>query len=67
MPADFPDSPTVGDTFLVGGILRKWDGVTWSIIPQTIPGPSGSIGPTGPTGPAGPAQGDFTSFLLMGA
>lgn len=33
---DFPDSPTVGDTFTSGSVLWTWDGTTW-VIASTEP------------------------------
>jgi hypothetical protein len=48
MPIDFPDSPSVNDTFLINSVVYTWDGVSWnaSVAP-------GDTGPTGPTGPRG--------------
>jgi hypothetical protein len=46
MPIDFPDSPSLNDTFTVDSRTWEWTGVAWKIA-------TASLGPTGPTGPAG--------------
>jgi len=64
---DFPDSPSVGDKFIISGKAWIWTGVVWEIFgaisvgpagPQgadsTVPGPTGPTGATGFTGPTGP-------------
>ena len=57
MPIDFPNSPTLNQTFTVGDQTWYWDGSVWRIsMSQGATGPTGPIGPTGPTGPQG-AQG----------
>jgi hypothetical protein len=61
MPIDFPNSPTVNDTFTVGNRTWKWTGSTWESVPTSGPtGPTGATGPTGPTGPTG-ATGVFSA------
>jgi hypothetical protein len=45
MAIDFPNSPSVNDTYVVDGRTWVWTGSVWNII--------GQGGPTGPTGPAG--------------
>lgn len=39
MPIDFPNSPTVGQTFTVGNITYEWTGTVWKSITvlQTLP------------------------------
>lgn len=32
MPIDFPNSPTAGDVFTVGGVRWQYDGTAWSVI-----------------------------------
>lgn len=77
---DFPNSPTIGQSFTVGEITWTWTGVLWKSIGTPTPGPAGAdgaAGPQGPTGPAGadgadgvdgiPGEANFSSFLLMGA
>jgi hypothetical protein len=60
MPAiDFPNSPTVGQLFIVGDVTWEWTGAVWQGI-GTV-----TAGPTGPAGVNGEAN--FNSFLLMGA
>ena len=51
---NFPDSPTVGDTYQpeVGGPIWTWNGVYWDAVTTGL-GPTGPTGPEGPTGPAG--------------
>ena len=56
MPIDFPNSPTIGQTYTDGGRSWTWDGEKWNVVRSTVLGPTGPIGPTGPTGPTG-AQG----------
>jgi hypothetical protein len=54
MPIDFPNSPTLNQTFTVGDQTWYWDGLVWRIsMAQGATGPTGPIGPTGPTGPTG--------------
>jgi hypothetical protein len=45
---DFPNSPSVNDTFTAAGTTWVWDGVSWNVVRTPI------VGPTGPTGPTGP-------------
>lgn len=54
---DFPNSPSVNDTFTVGDRTWKWDGTTWNMVIS-------NTGSTGPTGPTGPANVDY-SFLVQ--
>ena len=35
---DFPNTPTVGQTFTVGATTWKWDGTTWKSLGTVIPG-----------------------------
>ena len=73
MPAaDFPNSPTVGQTYVNGTQTYQWNGSSWRLVRTSAVGPTGptgpagtnsnAIGPTGPagasgpTGPAGPAS-----------
>jgi len=51
---DFPNSPTVNQTFTVGERTWKWTGTTWDVVVTTqIVGPVGPKGDTGFTGPPG--------------
>lgn len=51
MPIDFPNSPTLNETFTVGDQTWYWDGYVWRIsMAQGATGPTGPLGPTGPTG-----------------
>jgi hypothetical protein len=57
MPAiDFPDSPSVNQSFTAGGNTWLWDGVAWTLqrITTGAQGPQGETGPQGPAGPQGP-------------
>lgn len=52
---DFPDSPSVGDTYNVGTRVWSWSGTFWAAVPTTgAQGPEGPRGPEGPAGPPGP-------------
>ena len=79
---DFPDSPDIGDKFIISGKAWIWTGDVWEIFgsvssgPQgptgptsTVPGPTGptgSTGFTGPTGPTGPAGVDGSGISILG-
>ena len=56
MPIDFPNSPTVSQSFTAGGSTWIWDGIAWTLqrITTGAQGPQGEVGPQGPTGPTGP-------------
>lgn len=41
---DFPNSPSLNDTFTASGTTWVWNGSTWNILRTSI------IGPTGPSG-----------------
>ena len=47
---DFPNSPSVNDTYSVSGKTWKWTGTVWEVVRSV------SIGPTGPTGAQGAAS-----------
>jgi len=53
---DFPNSPTINDTFTVSD--RTWiyagNGVWNTLETEVLTGPTGPTGPTGATGPTGP-------------
>lgn len=60
MPIDFPNTPTLLETFTVGDYTWQWDGSAWRSLatpegPTGPTGPAGLNGATGPTGAAGPA------------
>lgn len=79
---DFPDSPDIGDKFIISGKAWIWTGTVWEIFgsvssgPQgptgptsTVPGPTGPTGATGftgPTGPTGPAGVDGSGISILG-
>jgi hypothetical protein len=45
---DFPDSPSVGDTYTVGDRGWLWDGTVWqSQGSGAVTGPTGATGATG--------------------
>jgi len=46
-PADLPDNPDVGDTWVINGSFYIWDGSDWVII-TSIQGPQGIQGEPGP-------------------
>jgi hypothetical protein len=33
MPLDFPNSPTLNETFTGNGTVWKWDGGVWDLVP----------------------------------
>lgn len=65
MPAiDFPNSPSVNQTFTVGERTWKWTGSAWDVVVTTqITGPTGATGATGATGPGVAAGGSITQIL----
>ena len=56
MAIDFPNSPTLNQSFTAGGSTWIWDGIAWTLqrITTGAQGPQGEVGPQGPTGPTGP-------------
>lgn len=61
---DFPNSPSVNQTFTVGERTWKWTGTAWDVVVTTIV--TGPQGPTGETG-AGVAAGGATGQILVKA
>ena len=62
MPIDFPNSPSVNDTYTAGGVTWIWTGTVWNTVTTAVgatgpTGPTGAAGALGPTGPTGPAGG----------
>ena len=55
---DFPNSPSVNDTYTVGSRTWQWTGSVWQSVATTVAGPTGPAGPAGDTGPAGPTGAD---------
>ena len=58
---NFPDTPSLNDTFTVGDRTWIWNGTAWQVVSTSGPegptgptGPAGQNGDTGPTGPTGP-------------
>jgi hypothetical protein len=53
---DFPNSPTLNQSFTAGGSTWIWDGIAWTLqrITTGAQGPQGEVGPQGPVGPVGP-------------
>ena len=65
---DFPNSPSVNDTYSANGMTFTWNGTKWertspSVGAQGATGPTGAQGATGPTG----AQGATGSTGAQGA
>ena len=57
---NFPNSPSVNDTYTANGVSFKWNGEIWQRISastgaQGATGPTGAQGATGSTGPTGPS------------
>jgi hypothetical protein len=51
---NFPDNPSVNQTFTVGDRTWKWTGSTWDAqVTKEIVGPTGPAGQQGPQGPQG--------------
>lgn len=79
---NFPDSPTIGQTFTGAERTWTWNGTVWEIFgavsvgPQGPPGPpsivegptgpTGSIGFRGPTGPTGAPGLDGSGITILG-
>lgn len=61
---DFPNTPTVGQTFTSGTRTWSWDGLAWNLLITGVTGPTGSEGPIGPEGPTGPTG--ATPFTYLG-
>jgi hypothetical protein len=57
MALDFPDNPSLNDTYTVGNSTWYWTGSVWkkyvSVASEGPTGPTGATGDTGPTGPTG--------------
>ena len=54
MAVEFPQNPSIGDTFEAAGLLYTWDGTRWlsAFTPGVdYTGPKGNDGATGATGP----------------
>jgi len=74
---DFPESPTVGQTYTNGINTYEWNGTSWRLVRTSAVGPTGptgptgpqstELGPTGPTGPPGPQGADSTVAGPTGA
>lgn len=55
MAMDFPNSPSISDTYTASGRTWVWNGTTWTVVAPLGPtGPTGATGSTGATGPTGP-------------
>ena len=46
---DFPNSPSVNDTYSANGMTFTWNGTKWERTSPSV-GAQGATGPTGPTG-----------------
>jgi hypothetical protein len=65
VPIDFPNGPTLNQTYTYGTQTYRWNGSSWRLVRTSAVGPTGptgaagldstAIGATGPTGPTGPA------------
>jgi hypothetical protein len=51
MPIDFPNAPSVNDSFTSGATTWKWNGSVWKVVRDFAP--TGATGPTGPQGQTG--------------
>lgn len=62
MAIDFPNSPSLNETFTSGSTSWSWDGTKWNVVAATVAGPTGPTGPSGSfnvgdTAPASPTTG----------
>ena len=57
MAINFPDSPSVNDTFVSAGFSYIWDGTVWTASGN--PASSGASVSTGDTAPTNPSDGDL--------
>lgn len=64
MAIDFPNSPSVNDTFTADGRTWKWNGSAWIFL--GLPGPEGPQGPQGIQGETGPAGADGVGVPVGG-
>ena len=55
MAINFPDSPSNGDTYSLGGRVWQWNGYAWRRIPD--PGAKGQKGQAADKGEKGQRQG----------
>jgi hypothetical protein len=54
MPIDFPDSPSLNQTFTSGSTTWRWNGTVWLVVRDFAPaGATGATGATGQTGANG--------------
>ena len=79
---DFPNSPSLGQIYIVSGKAWRWSGEVWDLVGSisqgpigptgpgsTVPGPTGprgSIGFQGVTGPTGAAGLDGSGISILG-
>ena len=49
---DFPNSPSVNDTYSANGMTFTWNGTMWKRTSPSV-GAQGATGPTGSTGSQG--------------
>lgn len=67
MSINFPNSPSLNQTYVFGNITWVWNGSAWDKV-STASGYLGATGPQGATGATGPqgatgATGSFPSVL----
>lgn len=69
MPINFPDSPTLNQSFTASGNTWIWDGTSWNLVRVAAgaTGPTGATGPQGPVGATGPQGPQGTSISMKGS
>lgn len=60
MPIDFPNSPSLNQTFTSGATTWIWTGTVWNTVTT-------AVGATGPTGPTGPVAGSANQIVYKNA
>lgn len=67
MAIDFPNTPTIGQTFTADARTWTWNGTSWKLTSYGNQGPQGNQGYQGPQGPTTTALSttDFGAIIAM--